>query len=70
METEETENGNGKLKRKSEMEKLKLGNGRQYSLRKWHLLRMRDLFGAKSQYFSLDIYQFSLTAGYKISGST
>ena len=34
VETEETESGNGKLKLKTEAEtgKLKLGNGRQYSL--------------------------------------
>ena len=29
VETDETENGNGKLKRKAETEKLKFGNGRQ-----------------------------------------
>ena len=31
VETDETENGNGKLKRKAETEKLKFGNGRQNS---------------------------------------
>ena len=29
VETEEAENGNGKLKRKTEAEKLKIGSGRQ-----------------------------------------
>ena len=42
METDETENGNGKLKRKAETEKLKLGNGR-HNCSKSYLLRMREL---------------------------
>ena len=37
VETEETENWNGKLKRKTGTEKLKSGNGRQHSN-----MRMRD----------------------------
>ena len=33
VETDETENGNGKLKRKAETEKLKFRNGRHKLLR-------------------------------------
>ena len=63
VETEETENGNGKLKRKTEAE---IGNGIA-EIGKWSStilalmasLRMRDLFAAKKwhcQCLSLDIY--------------
>ena len=46
METDETENGNGKLKRKTETEigngKAEIGNGR-HNCSKSYLLRMREL---------------------------
>ena len=38
VETEETENGNGKLKRKAETGKLKIGSGRQECKRIEHAL--------------------------------
>ena len=42
VETDEMENWNGKLKRKAETEKLKIGNGRHNCSRSY-LLRMREL---------------------------
>ena len=42
VETDEMENGNGKLKQKAETEKLKFGNGR-HNCSKSYLLHMREL---------------------------
>ena len=74
METEEAENGNGKLKRKTEAE---IGNGKA-EIGKWSstfIVLMEPFVHVRSvkkwycNCLSLDIYQLSLTTGYKIPGS-